>query len=123
MEDDKNKVSKVHKKKLFAYSFTVTDHDMRMHIALGSWVKSERESYVRAIEYEFIDYNTIRPHSSTNYPWLDEFERRWNESEEFRNEFLKKEKNTEERKLENRIEKRKSLKENASYEDEISVQN
>ncbi len=75
------------------------------------------------IEYAFIDYNTIRPHSSINYLSPDEFERRWNESEEFRNEFLERRKNREERKLKNRIEKRRILKENVSFEDEISVQN
>ncbi|EQB65824.1 MAG: integrase core domain-containing protein [Thermoplasmataceae archaeon] len=38
------------------------------------------------IEYVFKDYNTIRPHSSISFLPPDEFERRWNESDEFRND-------------------------------------
>lgn len=38
------------------------------------------------IEHAFKDYNTIRPHSSISFLPPDEFGRRWNESNEFRNE-------------------------------------
>ena len=48
-EDDKNKVSKIHKKKLFAYSFAIMDLDTRMYIAFGSSMRSERGAYDRAM--------------------------------------------------------------------------
>ena len=38
------------------------------------------------IEFEFKDYNTIRTHSSLSFLPPDEFEKRWNESDEFRND-------------------------------------
>lgn len=36
-------------------------------------------------QYAFKDYNTIRTHSSISFLPPDEFGRRWNESDEFRN--------------------------------------
>ena len=48
-EEGKNKVSKVHKKSLFAYSFAIMDLVTRMYIALESSMKSEREAYDRAM--------------------------------------------------------------------------
>ncbi|EQD75362.1 hypothetical protein B1B_02165, partial [mine drainage metagenome] len=52
------------------------------------------------IEYAFNDYNTIRPHSSISFLPPDVFEERWNEDEDFRNEFLE--------------ERKRRLKENVS---------
>ncbi len=75
------------------------------------------------IEYAFTDYNTIRPHSSISFLPPDEFEKRWNESEEFRNQFLENKKRKEERILKNRNEKKRRLKESVSFEAEKSVQN
>ena len=46
------------------------------------------EDAEKLIEHAFINYNTIRPHSSISFLSPDEFERRWNESEDFRNKFL-----------------------------------
>ena len=77
----------------------------------------------KLIEHAFTDYNTVRPHSSISFLPPDEFERRWNESEDFRNRFLEERNRKEERILKNRIEKKKRLKENVSLEDRISVQN
>ena len=51
------------------------------------------------------------------------FERRWNESADFRNKFLEERKKKEEKILKNRIEKKRRLKENVSLEAEKSVQN
>ncbi len=48
-EEGRNKVSKIHKKKLFAYSFAIMDLDTRMYIAFGSSMKSERGAYDRAM--------------------------------------------------------------------------
>ena len=42
-EKDKTKKAKGHKKRLFAYSFTIMDLETRLYIALGSSMKSERE--------------------------------------------------------------------------------
>ena len=42
----------------------------------------------KLMQYAFTDYNTVRPHSSISFLPPDEFERRWNESEDFRNRFL-----------------------------------
>ncbi len=62
-EDGKNKVSKIHKKRLFAYSFAIMDLDARMYIAFGSSMKSEREAYDRAmnlISFNGIEMDSIR---------------------------------------------------------------
>ncbi|MCL4327968.1 MAG: integrase core domain-containing protein [Candidatus Thermoplasmatota archaeon] len=67
----------------------------------------------------FIDYNTMRPHSSISFLPPVEFERRWNEDEDFRKTFLEERK----RRLKNRMEKKRRLKENVSLEGGISVQN
>ena len=75
------------------------------------------------MEQAFIDYNAVMPHSSIDYLAPDEFERRWNEDESFRTEFKDKRSRMEERRMKNRIERKRRLKENASLEDEISVQN
>ncbi len=48
-EDDKNKISKIHKKRLFAYSFSTMDLEIQMYVAFGSSIKSEREAYDRAM--------------------------------------------------------------------------
>ena len=48
-EEGKNKVSKIHKKRLFAYSFAIMDLDTRMYIAFGSSMRSERGAYDRAM--------------------------------------------------------------------------
>jgi transposase InsO family protein len=77
----------------------------------------------KLMQYAFTDYNTVRPHSSISFLPPDEFERRWNESEDFRNKFLEERNRKEERILKNRIEKKRRLKENVSLEDRISVQN
>ena len=75
------------------------------------------------MEHAFIDYNTVRPHSSIDYLPPDEFERRLHEEDGFRDKFLEGRKRKEERILKNRIEKKRRLKENVSLEDGISVQN
>ena len=67
------------------------------------------------IEYAFKDYNSVRPHSSISFLPPDEFERRWNESDEFRNQFLEDKKRKEERILKNRNEKKRRLKESVSF--------
>ena len=77
----------------------------------------------KLMEYAFNDYNTVRPHSSIDYLSPDEFERRWNESADFRNKFLEERNRKEEKILKNRIEKKRRLKENVSLEAEKSVQN
>ncbi|MEM0134008.1 MAG: integrase core domain-containing protein [Thermoplasmatales archaeon] len=43
------------------------------------------------IKYAFIDYNTMRPHSSIEHLPPEEFERMWNESSEFKEVSLKEE--------------------------------
>ena len=48
-EEGRNKVSKIHRKRLFAYSFAIMDLDTRMYVAFGSSMKSEREAYDRAM--------------------------------------------------------------------------
>ena len=48
-EEGRNKVSKIHRKKLFAYSFAIMDLDTRMYVAFGSSMKSERGAYDRAM--------------------------------------------------------------------------
>ena len=75
------------------------------------------------MEHAFIDYNTVRPHSSIDYLPPDEFERRLHEEDGFRDKFLEGRKRKEERILQNRIEKKRRLKENVSLKDGISVQN
>ena len=77
----------------------------------------------RLMEQAFIDYNTVRPHSSIDYFPPDEFERRLREEEGFRDKFLEGRNRRGERMLKNRIEKKRRLKENVSLEDGISVQN
>ena len=44
------KKAKEHKKRLFAYSFTIMDLETRLYIAFGSSMKSEREAYDRAMD-------------------------------------------------------------------------
>ena len=77
----------------------------------------------KLMEYAFTDYNGTRPHSSIDYLPPDEFERRWNESADFREKFMEERKKKGERILKNRIEKKRRLKENVSLEAEKSVQN
>ena len=45
------KKSKIHKKRLFAYSFALMDLRSRLYIAFGSSMKSEREAYDRAMDF------------------------------------------------------------------------
>ena len=75
------------------------------------------------MEHAFIDYNTVRPHSSIDYLPPDEFERRLREEDGFRDKFLEDRKRKEEKRMKNRIERKRRLKENVSLEDGISVQN
>ena len=75
------------------------------------------------MEHAFIDYNTVRPHSSIDYLPPDEFERRLRDEDGFRDKFLEGRNRREERILKNRIEKKTRFKENVSLEDGISVQN
>ncbi len=81
------------------------------------------EDAKKLMEYAFTDYNTVRPHSSIDYLPPDEFEKRWSENEDFRTEFMEERKRKEERRLKNRIGKKRRLMENVSLEDGISVQN
>ncbi len=46
----KEKESKGHRKRLFAYSFALMDLQSRLYIAFGSSMKSEREAYERAMD-------------------------------------------------------------------------
>ena len=78
---------------------------------------------VKLVECAFKDYNTVRPHSSIDYLPPEEFEKRWNEKPEFRNEFLEKKKKKEEKQMKNREERKRRLKENVSFETEKTVQN
>jgi hypothetical protein len=55
------------------------------------------------MEYAFTDYNGTRPHSSIDYLPPDEFERRWNESADFRNIFPEEREKKEEKILKNRM--------------------
>ncbi len=48
-EKDETKRSEGHKKRLFAYSFSLMDLKTRMYIAFGSSMKSERGAYDRAM--------------------------------------------------------------------------
>ena len=77
----------------------------------------------KLMEYAFTDYNGTRPHSCIDYLPPDEFERRWNESTDFREKFLEEMKKKGEKILKNRIEKKRRLKENVSLEAEKNVQN
>ena len=47
---DGTKKAKEHKKRLFAYSFTIMDLETRLYIAFGSSMKSERDAYDRAMD-------------------------------------------------------------------------
>ncbi len=76
----------------------------------------------KLMEYAFNDYNTIRPHSSIDYLAPEAFEGSWNESQEFREEFLEKRKKHE-KDIRRREEKKRRLKENVSFEAGKSVQN
>ena len=80
------------------------------------------EDAEKLMEYAFTDYNTIRPHSSISFLSPDVFEKRWIEDEDFRNEFLEERNRKEERIMKNRIEKKRRLRENVSYNDRICVQ-
>ena len=75
------------------------------------------------MKYAFTDYNGTRPHSSIDYLPPDEFEKRRNESADFRNKFLEERKKKEEKILKNRMKKKRRLKENVSLGAEKSVQN
>ena len=64
------KKSKIHKKRLFAYSFALMDLESRLYIAFGSSMKSEREAYDRAkiilMDYEGKGVNAIARELDTN---------------------------------------------------------
>ena len=77
----------------------------------------------KLMEYAFTDYNTVRPHSSIEYLAPNEFERRPCEEDGFRDKLLEDRKRKEERRMKNRIERKRRLMENVSLEDGISVQN
>ena len=68
---------------------------------------NDLESYEDAKELiecafnDYNDYNNYRPHSSIGYLTPVEFEKQWNNSEEFRNKFLEERKKKEERRLKN----------------------
>ena len=49
-ENGKTKKADGHKKRIFAYSFSIMDLETRMYIAMGSSMKSGRQAYDRAIE-------------------------------------------------------------------------
>ena len=53
----------------------------------------------------------------------DEFEKRWSSNENFRKEFLEERRRKEEKRLRNRNNGKRRLKENVSYENGITVQN
>jgi hypothetical protein len=75
------------------------------------------------MEYTFTDYNTVRPHSFINYFAPDEFERRLCEEDGFRDKFLDCKNGRQEKRLKNRIKKKRRLIKNVSLEDRISAQN
>ena len=81
------------------------------------------EDAEKLMEHAFIDYNTVRPHSSIDYLPPDEFERRLLEEDGFMDKFLEERKRKEEKRMKNRIERNRRLMENVSLEDGISVQN
>ncbi len=71
--EGKNMKSKIHKKRLFAYSFSLMDLETRMYIAFGSSMKSEREAYDRAmnllssLDIEMASLRLDRYYSSPSY--------------------------------------------------------
>ena len=75
------------------------------------------------MEHAFTDCSTVRPHSSIDYLPLDEFERRLHEEDGFRDKFPEERKRKEEKRMKNRVERKRRLMENVSLEDGISVQN
>ena len=75
------------------------------------------------MEYAFNNYNSVRPHSSIEYFPPDEFEMRLLEDDGFRDKFLEERKRKEEKRMKNRIERKRRMMKNVSLEDEISVQN
>ncbi|MEM0136471.1 MAG: integrase core domain-containing protein, partial [Thermoplasmatales archaeon] len=75
------------------------------------------------MEYAFIDYNTVRPHSSIEYLLPEEFERMWNKSNRFREDFLEKRKMNHGRQIRRREERKRRLNENVSLEAQKTVQN
>jgi transposase len=67
------KKSKIHRKRLFVYSFAIMDLQSRLYIAFGSSMKSEREAYDRAMKLLSsidVEMDSIRPdryYSSPSY--------------------------------------------------------
>ena len=89
------------------------------------WV-SDLETFqdaVKLMEYAFGDYNSTRPHSSIGYLPPDEFEKCWLTDEDFRKRFLEDRKRKDEKRMKNREEKKRRLRENVSLVDGITVQN
>jgi hypothetical protein len=75
------------------------------------------------MEYAFNDYNSVIPHSSIEYPPPDKFERRLPEEDGFMDKLIEERKRTEEKRMKNRIERKRRLMENVSLKNEIYVQN
>jgi len=67
------KKSKGHRKRLFAYSFSIMDLESRLYVAFGSSMKSERNAYYRAmdllssIDVEMDSIRLDRYYSSPSY--------------------------------------------------------
>ena len=74
------------------------------------------------MEYAFTDYNNVGPHSSIEYLPPAEFEGMWTGSIEFRNKFLENRKRKAEKRIKNREERKRRLRENVSFEARKSVQ-
>ncbi len=81
------------------------------------------EDAKKLMEYVFNDYNSVRSHSSIDYLPPDEFERRLREEDGFRDKFLENRKIKKEKRMKNRIEEKRRLKENVSLGAEKSFQN
>ena len=75
------------------------------------------------MEYAFNDYNSVRSHSSIEYLPPDEFERRLLEEDGFMDKFLEERKRKNEKRMKNRIERKRRLKENVSLEGGIAIKN
>lgn len=74
------------------------------------------------MKYAFIDYNSVRLHSSISFLPPDEFGERWNENEDLRTEFMIERKRKEKRRLNNRINIKRRLMESVSLEEGTSFQ-
>lgn len=75
------------------------------------------------MEYASNEYSSVRPHSSIDDLPPDDFERRPLEEEGFRDIFLENRKRNEEKRMKQRIERKKRLKKYVSLEEGMSFQN